>query len=239
MKSTFLSRTKINCKTMLYNADMIHKGRELYIKHFSIMKKLNEIDNSKYIAIPNLYEQLNIFELNLLSKRKFYESYKNGVIIGAGSGDDCIDIIKNKNFILIDLLDKRMKNYAVGYENSSGIFNSLSSSDGDTLSNVASKYKPKEQKIEIKTIDSLKLKKCQLISMDVEGLALDVLEGSRKTIEKIKPDLFISIYHNWIEYLTIIPMLYDYGYNIECVKTANFIPSLPHLELTLSSKYKK
>jgi FkbM family methyltransferase len=48
------------------------------------------------------------------------------------------------------------------------------------------------EKIESVTIDSLKLEKCDLIKLDVEGHERKALLGARETIEKFKPILFIE-----------------------------------------------
>lgn len=48
------------------------------------------------------------------------------------------------------------------------------------------------EKVKLIKIDNLKLKKCNLIKVDVEGMEADVLRGARKTISKYKPILFIE-----------------------------------------------
>lgn len=48
------------------------------------------------------------------------------------------------------------------------------------------------EKIKLVAIDSLKLEKCNLIKIDVEGMEADVLKGASKTISKHKPVLFVE-----------------------------------------------
>ena len=42
------------------------------------------------------------------------------------------------------------------------------------------------------TLDSLALKSCRLIKVDVEGMETDVLRGARETIRKRRPILFVE-----------------------------------------------
>lgn len=47
--------------------------------------------------------------------------------------------------------------------------------------------------IEMRAIDSFKLKKCDFIKIDVEGFEVDVLRGAIKTIQEFKPKMYIEI----------------------------------------------
>ncbi len=42
------------------------------------------------------------------------------------------------------------------------------------------------------TLDSLKLKRCDLIKIDVEGMELDVIKGARKTLKAFKPVVYFE-----------------------------------------------
>lgn len=46
--------------------------------------------------------------------------------------------------------------------------------------------------IEIQTIDSLQLQRCRLIKADVEGMEKEVLTGAHKTIERLRPILYVE-----------------------------------------------
>lgn len=46
--------------------------------------------------------------------------------------------------------------------------------------------------VNVATIDDLNLPKCGLIKVDVEGMELEVLKGAAKTIEKLRPVLYVD-----------------------------------------------
>jgi FkbM family methyltransferase len=48
------------------------------------------------------------------------------------------------------------------------------------------------EKVELVPLDSLDLTSCRLIKIDVEGMELEVLEGAKKTVEKLQPLLFVE-----------------------------------------------
>lgn len=219
------------------NAEMLSSGEQLYTGFLTIMDKLESLDDSKYISLDELYNKLEIEAYAPLSKRHFYKQYKEGIVAGAGASEDCIDLIDNDAWLLFDLMDERMINKALGYTNKKGQFHLLDNRVGDTLALTDSKYIEDVIDIEVTTIDDLGFKP-DLISIDVEGAALDVLTGANNTIMEHKPDLFVSIYHNWLEYLHVIPLLYDYGYTLHCVMNVNPIPEQPHLELCVFGEFK-
>lgn len=218
------------------NVSMIKSGEDYYLGFLPLMKKISEIKNN-YISVYDLYEKLQIEPFVPLSKRNLYKKYNSGIVVGAGSGHDCIGLIENDKWILYDLFDKRMTNKAIGYCDSEIVFNKTGTHDGDTITNVSDKYVKGRERINVVKIDSEINDKIEIISLDVEGSALDVLSGSLQTIIKYKPDLLVSIYHNYIEYLLTIPFIYDLGYNIDVVVTPNFSPQNPHLELSLYCKF--
>lgn len=222
----------------LSNAKMIKSGAKEYVEFISLMKNMSLVSEDTYTSIPEIYETINVSPFITLSKRNLYSNYNNGVIVGAGSGEDCNELIENSEWKLFDLTDSRMTKAAVGYCVSTGSFSIVSTKQGDTVAPVKEKYKQREEKIDVLSIDSLDLTSCSIISVDAEGLGVDVLSGALETINKFKPDLLLSIYHNWIEYLLTIPLIYDLGYEIIVVKTSNFDPHQPHLELTLLCKWK-
>lgn len=215
------------------NTVMISKNSYLYKNFLPIMAKIQLLDEEKYHSISDIYDTLGFKPFAPLSKRMMYSMYEGGIVVGAGSGEDCKDLIGHPDWWLYDLMDARMINTAIGYCDSKADFNMTGTRDGDTLTNVADKYVKSVQQIDIKKLDSIDFVDIGLISMDVEGSALDVLAGATETLLKHEPDLLVSIYHNWIEYLLIVPYLYDLGYNIECVITSNMLPYQPHLELSL------
>jgi hypothetical protein len=46
--------------------------------------------------------------------------------------------------------------------------------------------------VNVATIDGLNLPKCGFIKVDVEGMELEVLKGAAKTIEKLRPVLYVD-----------------------------------------------
>ncbi|HEX4146615.1 MAG TPA: FkbM family methyltransferase [Pirellulales bacterium] len=48
------------------------------------------------------------------------------------------------------------------------------------------------ESVEVVTIDSMELARCELIKIDVEGMELQVLEGARQTILRLKPIVYIE-----------------------------------------------
>ena len=218
------------------NSLIVNKGKKTYCDFLPLMERMDNFDNESCFSIHDLYKEFGIDPFGVLSKRYFYSKYKNGIVVGAGSGEDCIDLICDDNWHLFDLTDLRMINQAVSYDCGLGEFNVTSTNDGNTIVGVSDKYKIESRVIEFVSIDSFDFSICDLISIDAEGSALDVLAGAVDTITRHSPDILVSIYHNWTEYLLIIPFLFDMGYEIDVIKTSNFMPQQPHLELTLLCK---
>ena len=221
----------IDKRDIIKNSTLINTGGDLYIDFITIMEKMSGIND--YISIYDLMELLQIKPYAPVSKRKLYSNYDSGIVVGAGSGHDCIDLIDDKNWQLFDLQDNRMINNAIGYMNNDILFNKTGTSDGDTITNVSKKYNCGTKTLKMITIDSISNEDIKLISADVEGSAMDVLSGANQTLINYKPDLLISIYHNSSEYLMVIPLLYDLGYEINCIKTSNLSSHQPHLELSI------
>ena len=217
------------------NSLMIKSGSDLYCGFLDRITGVEDIQED-YTPITDIYKKLKIPIFAPISKRHLYSGYNSGVVVGAGSGEDCCDLIGSSEWKLYDLTDERMTNIAIGYGDSTIKFNMVSSRDGDTINNVDEKHITGVKTVEIKRLDSIDIDNCGIISVDAEGSAIDVLEGARDTIARHSPDLLISIYHSKEEYLFAIPMIYDMGYEINAVTTSNFTPSQPHLELTLICK---
>lgn len=80
--------------------------------------------------------------------------------------------------------------------------------------NVGMTYcKDAENGIQIKTIDSMKLNKCDFIKIDVEGYELEVLKGAIETITKYKPKLYIEINTHTLKRKELTPLdIFDFLY---------------------------
>lgn len=71
--------------------------------------------------------------------------------------------------------------------------------------------------VQINTLDSFNLDKCNFIKIDVEGYELDVLKGAEKTLKKFHPYLFIEINDHTLTRVgihrsDIFNYLHDIGY---------------------------
>ena len=63
------------------------------------------------------------------------------------------------------------------------------------------------------TIDSLALKRCKLIKVDVEGMEIDVIKGASKTIRKHKPLLYVE--NDRAENsVTLVRLIKSFGYQV-------------------------
>ncbi|MFX1274392.1 MAG: FkbM family methyltransferase [Promethearchaeota archaeon] len=77
-----------------------------------------------------------------------------------------------------------------------------------------------DQEIQVISIDNYALEHnlvLGLIKLDVEGLELEVLKGAKKTIEKDKPLLIISIYHNGKEFFETFDYIKKLNPNYKCI----------------------
>ena len=63
-----------------------------------------------------------------------------------------------------------------------------------------------------------------LIKVDIEGAEQDFLAGARKTIEKHKPVLLMSIYHNADDFFDIKPIIesWNLGYKFRIHKPVDY-----------------
>ncbi|HLQ78564.1 MAG TPA: FkbM family methyltransferase, partial [Terriglobia bacterium] len=48
------------------------------------------------------------------------------------------------------------------------------------------------ESIPVMTVDSLRLARCNLIKIDIEGMEPQVLSGARRTIERLRPFIFVE-----------------------------------------------
>lgn len=75
-----------------------------------------------------------------------------------------------------------------------------------------------KSKVELTTVDDF-VKENQIelgvIKLDVEGFGLELIEGALQSIQKFRPVLLISIYHNGKEYFEVPKLLHKYLKNYE------------------------
>lgn len=230
MRSMFLSKFgDVLDKHIQSVLPMINTGGYLYEQHIPMMNALVNITG--YNSISDIYDKLNMHPGTSLSKRELYSRYACGIVVGAGAGNECNELIHNPNWFLYDLQDERMVVKALGYDDANVKINITTALDGTNMVNTKNKYIDRREEIQVSRLDSLKVEDCALLSIDAEGTGLDVIAGALNTIDNCAPDILVAIYHNWLEYLLIIPLLYDMGYTINIVKTVSALPHQPHLDL--------
>jgi len=86
-----------------------------------------------------------------------------------------------------------------------------------------------EEKVQVDTLDSYIENSDMdlnvgLIKVDIEGAEQDFLAGARKTIERFRPVLLISIYHNADDFFNIKPIIesWNLGYRFRIHKPVDF-----------------
>ncbi len=126
---------------------------------------------------------------------------------------DCLKMnIQKKNTVLY--------NKALGNQNSNGEILITKNSGNSGLTHVMQinekivNEKDIVQKIEIIKLDNINLKQLDFFKIDVEGLGLDVLRGSKKTLENCNPVVCLEL-HESVEKKEQIKFMYDLGYKIE------------------------
>tara|TARA_B110000238_G_C16081890_1_gene419842 strand:+ start:107 stop:778 length:672 start_codon:yes stop_codon:yes gene_type:complete len=100
-------------------------------------------------------------------------------------------------------------------------------SDTDTgkasITHVRPRLKGTIIKVDAITVDSLRLKRVNLIKIDVEKGEWHVLEGAHKTIIKHKPIIFIETFKTKNNLIKLDRFCQDYGYNKQNIGGADFI----------------
>ena len=120
-------------------------------------------------------------------------------------------------FIKENQLDERVKTLRCGVGNKHATLKLRKSSDGvDAGSTFSTAIENKEstEYVLIRTIDDI-CKQCKnpigLIKFDIEGYEKKAILGALETIQKYKPILLISLYHNPIDFFEIKPLLQELG----------------------------
>ncbi|MDE6886648.1 MAG: FkbM family methyltransferase [Helicobacteraceae bacterium] len=96
---------------------------------------------------------------------------------------------------------------------------SLQGAASSVIYNSSDKY----EEIEIITLDSFVEKhniEVGLIKVDIEGFEMEFLKGAKTTIEKQKPAMIISIYHQASDFFDIKPLIesWNLGYTFQIIK---------------------
>ena len=231
MRTMFGSKFDFDMDFARTNAELMTNA-DLYLSHMDIIHKMEQLSDDIYLSIPDLHDELAIKPFVPVSKSKLYEQYDTGIVVGAG-GSDCGALVDLEDWLLFDLTDSRMLNKAVGHSDGKATFNIIPDEEGNTLVSVSDKYIQAKEEISVIKLDSIPISDCGIISIDAEGSGYDIIVGALGLIDRKSPDLLISIYHNWQEYLLIPPILYDLGYKMEAVKTSPTHGNQPHLDLAI------
>lgn len=102
-----------------------------------------------------------------------------------------------ENFKLLEknLKGKRVKLFQMALSDKKGemvLYNSeMGNNGGFSLHQQPTSFVV-EDKVEVRSLDSYKLKDITMMKIDVEGVEEKVLEGSRKTIERNRPIIFVE-----------------------------------------------
>lgn len=145
-------------------------------------------------------------------------------------------IILSENIKLNKLTDKVIPvKFATGSKSGTAYFESVNASS--SLNN-----KKTGNKVSIITIDDFvkveKIKKLDLIKMDIEGAELDTILGARASIAKFKPDLVIAIYHRGKHFFELPNILKNIvpGYKFRFVALSGSSPVIERFLMASTSK---
>ncbi|PZP57485.1 MAG: hypothetical protein DI586_00170 [Micavibrio aeruginosavorus] len=76
-----------------------------------------------------------------------------------------------------------------------------------------------EHEVAVRPLDSLKLKECKLIKMDIEGMELEALKGATEILTHLKPMIYFEAHGDSV--MEIASYLKDFGYKIYDFATPN------------------
>jgi hypothetical protein len=113
---------------------------------------------------------------------------------------------------LNDLSNVFTHNYGLGSKESLVSVKNVTSGNIENFSIRNQQSELGEENIKVITLDSLNLRKCNFIKVDIEGMEEEMLKGARKTISSCRPILFVenNIIENSESLLTfIIDLEYD------------------------------
>lgn len=130
---------------------------------------------------------------------------------------------------------------ALGSETGQVTFNIKGASSNMQTINYLEQIEGQET-VEITTLDAYASKhnmNIGLIKVDIEGAEQQFLQGARKTIEKFRPVLLISIYHNADDFFGIKPMIenWNLGYRFHIHKPCDHSISREVLLLCEATDY--
>ena len=152
---------------------------------------------------------------------KDYVKNKDFIDCGAFNGDSALVLSEytNKKIYSFEINPLHVKEMRKNMENNGiadkvvilneavGDRHQKFSFNGDVFDSGTSLYSQGSSQVDMTTIDSLVEQyhlKVVLIKADVEGFEYQVLKGAKRTLEKFRPIITVSVYHNY-EGLFVIP----------------------------------
>jgi FkbM family methyltransferase len=177
---------------------------------FNLITNIYELDGFKSVVYPDTGVYPDCYFFHKLKKR-----YKTVFDLGAYIGDtvyfadkflkpeviyafepDILNWKILKENIRLNNLENKVKiiSFATFSKNGYLYFN-----QSEAGSNLTDSNNKNLIKVKTVTLDSFvnqeKIKKVDLIKMDIEGAEFDTLKGAVKTLKRDKPDLLVAIYH--------------------------------------------
>lgn len=232
-----LSVNLITRPTLYFDHEIANQNRFKEFQKNNIQD--NEIDGFKFTGDYNLHA---FIDLNLSESEKEFLKNRDIIDAGAFTGDTALPLSKlttaqvyafepfeeSFNLLKKNINDNKIKNI-VPVQKSLGNINGertlyLSGNNVQGItSNADARNYDAELKVKEITIDRFveeNYLNVGLISVDVEGAEMDLLNGALNTIKTQKPILIISIYHSVDDFFNIIPWIanLDLGYEFKVYK---------------------
>ena len=232
-----LSANVVTRDTLYFDDELTDQKK--FIEFKENKTKPGQVDEFKFTGDYNLHA---FVDLNLTNDDKEFIKNKDIIDAGAFTGDTALPLSKITNsqvyafepfeesFKLLqkNINDNNIKNItpikkSLGNQNGERtLFLSGNNVQGITSDPNARKYDTKIKVKEI-TIDKFVEENyldVGLITVDVEGAEMDLLNGALNTIKSQKPILNISIYHSVNDFFEIIPWIakLDLGYEFKVYK---------------------
>lgn len=232
-----LSANVVTRDTLYFDHELVEQ--EMFREFQKTNIKENEVDGFKFTGDYNLHA---FVDLNLSEEDKAFMKDKDIIDAGAFTGDTTLPLSKLTNaqvyafepfeesFKLLkkNIDDNGIKNI-VPIQKSIGNINGERTLylSGDNVQGITSDENARQYDTEIKvkemTIDRFveeNMLNVGLITVDVEGSEMDLLNGAVNTIKTQKPILNISIYHSVDDFFNIIPWIanLNLGYEFKVYK---------------------
>jgi len=134
-----------------------------------------------------------------------------------------IFILLNKTIEENNITNVETHNKAV-YDKNTKIMFSNTNNGKASISHIRPRLpNPDKKKTDAITIDSLKLKKCDFMKIDVEKCEWVVLDGAEETITKYRPIIFIEIFKIPTNLQKLRKFTQDHNYSFTNVGGADFV----------------